>query len=79
MVDRERLLQSHQGVALLQEVQAMEVYENVEEDNQAPKQNEGSKLFRGEALYFARPLFCALDEASSVHVGDGEVEIRGLV
>jgi hypothetical protein len=41
MADRERLLQPHQRKVLFQTIQEMEVHEDVEEDHQAPEQNEG--------------------------------------
>jgi len=58
MVDRKRFLQPHQRKVLLQTIQKVEVHENVEKDYQAPKQNEGSKLPRGEAFHAPRSFQC---------------------
>jgi hypothetical protein len=50
VADRKRLLQPHQGAQFLQKVQEVEVYEDVEEDHQTPKQDEGAKFTRGEIV-----------------------------
>ena len=51
MVNRERFLQPHKGITLLQEIQKMEVYENVEKDYQASEQNESSKFTRRKTVH----------------------------
>jgi hypothetical protein len=53
----------------------MEVYEDVEENNKALKQDESSEFTRRKTIYAIGPFQQPSNETQAIYAGNGEVEV----